>query len=244
MTFRQRLIIAFTMVLVLPTLLFMISFIVIGNVMAREGSGDSAYEYLDYASLTDDYRQYSALLDRTYDQIQSEIEANPAIIEDPGYLQSLSERVSVSNSYIIVRKGKDLYYTGNEEAAASDFQVLPAYSHAHQNEGTGYYIDNMVKMVKQLDFTFEDGSEGSIFIITVLTCSFTAVLVCIRGIDVLQCFINSYHYLCPANSFYACKHIAELLCYCIAVVFRNNFCLTRRNILRTAVLYFPWLESV
>ena len=166
MTFRQRLIIAFTMVLVLPTLLFMISFIVIGNVMAREGSGDSAYEYLDYASLTDDYRQYSALLDRTYDQIQSEIEANPAIIEDPGYLQSLSERVSVSNSYIIVRKGKDLYYTGNEEAAASDFQVLPAYSHAHQNEGTGYYIDNMVKMVKQLDFTFEDGSEGSIFIIT------------------------------------------------------------------------------
>ena len=67
MTFRQRLIIAFTMVLVLPTLLFMISFIVIGNLMARENSGDSAFEYLDYASLTDDYRQYSDLLDSTFE---------------------------------------------------------------------------------------------------------------------------------------------------------------------------------
>ena len=166
MTFRQRLIIAFTMVLVLPTLLFMISFIVIGNLMARENSGDSAFEYLDYASLTDDYRQYSNLLDSTYDQIQADIEENPAIIENPGYLQSLSEKVSVSNSYIIVRKGEDIYYTGNEAAAVGDFPVLPAYSHAQQNEGTGYYIDSMAKMVKQLDFTFEDGSEGSIFIIT------------------------------------------------------------------------------
>ena len=95
MTFRQRLIIAFTMVLVLPTLLFMVSFIVIGNLMVRENSGDSALEYLDYTSLTDDYRQYSGLLDGTYDQIRADIEEDPAIIEDPGYLQSLSERVSV-----------------------------------------------------------------------------------------------------------------------------------------------------
>ena len=166
MTFRQRLIIAFTMVLVLPTLLFMISFIVIGNLMARENSGDSAFEYLDYASLTDDYRQNSNLLDSTYEQIQADIEENPSIIEDPGYLQSLSEKVSVSNSYFIVRKVEDIYYTGNEAAAEKDFQVLPAYSHEQQNEGTGYYIDSMAKMVKQLDFTFEDGAEGSIFIIT------------------------------------------------------------------------------
>ena len=166
MTFRQRLIIAFIMVLVLPTLLFMVSFIVIGNLMAQETSGDSAFEYMDYNSLTDDYRQYSVLLDNTYEQIQADLDEDPAIVEDPGYLQSLSEKVSVSNSYIIVRKGSDLYYTGNEAAAAKDFQVLPAYSHAQQNEGTSYYIDSMAKMVKQLDFTFEDGSEGSIFIIT------------------------------------------------------------------------------
>lgn len=166
MTFRRRLIIAFIMVLVLPVLLFMLSFIVIGNLVARDRNGDSPFEYRNYASLTDDYQQYSELLDSTYEKIQADLDRDPSIIEDPTYLQSLSERVSVSNSYIIVRKGPDLYYTGDEIAAGKDFQVLPAYSHAQQNEGTGYYIDSMAKMVKQLDFNFEDGAEGSIFIIT------------------------------------------------------------------------------
>ena len=165
MTFRRRLIIAFIIVLVLPVLLFMVSFFVIGNFMAR-GDSDHALPYKDYESLTDGYQQYSELLDSTYEKIQEDLKDDPALIEDPGYLQSLSERVNVSNSYIIVRKGGDLYYTGNEEAAAKDFQDLPSYSHAQQNEGTGYYIDSMAKMVKQLDFTFEDGSEGSLFIIT------------------------------------------------------------------------------
>ena len=123
-------------------------------------------QYLDYKSLTEDYHQYSELLDSTYEKIREDLDADPAIIEDPGYLQSLSERVSVSNSYILVRKGTDLYYTGNETAAAQDFTVLPRYSLAQQNEGTGFYIDSMAKMVKQLDFSFADGSEGSIFIIT------------------------------------------------------------------------------
>lgn len=166
MTFRQRLIIAFTMVLVVPVLLFMLSFMVIGNALARGENGDGASQYFDYESLTDDYQRYSELLDSTYNQIQRDLDENPAIIEDPGYLQSLSERVNVSNSYILVRKGEELYYTGNETAAAVDFPVLPKYSHAQQNEGTGYYINSMAKMVKQLDFTFADGSEGSLFIIT------------------------------------------------------------------------------
>ncbi len=166
MTFKHRLIIAFSIVLVLPVLLFILSFIVIGNVVARGEEGDDAVQYWGYETLTDDYRQYSELLDSTCEEIQRDLEEDPAIIEDPGYLQSLSERVSVSNSYIVVRKGEDLYYTGDETAAAHDFPMLPGYSHTMQNTGTGYYIDNMVKMVKQVDFTFEDGSEGSVFIIT------------------------------------------------------------------------------
>ena len=166
MTFRRRLIIAFSIVLVLPVILFILSFIVIGNFLARGDNGDGAVSYQDYVSLTDDYKEYSELLDSTYETIQADLEEDPSLVEDPGYLQSLSERVNVSNSYIVVRKGSDLYYTGNEEAAARDFQALPAYGHGQRNGEAGYYIDSMVKVVKQLDFTFEDGSEGSIFIIT------------------------------------------------------------------------------
>ena len=164
MTFRQRIIIAFSIVLVLPVLLFMLSFIVIGNFVARDPGSDA--QYFDYEMLTDDYQKYSEMLDSTCGQVSQELEEDPSLIEDPGYLQSLSERVSVSHSYIVVRKAEDLYYTGNEAAAATDFPMLPPYNHTKQSVGAGYYIDNTAKMVKQVDFTFEDGTEGSLFIIT------------------------------------------------------------------------------
>ena len=134
MTFRRRLIIAFSIVLVLPVILFILSFIVIGNFVARGDSGEGVVPYQDYTSLTDDYRQYSELLDSTYEKIQADLDEDPSLVEDPGYLQ---------------------FACGTPEEVG---KVHSSY--------TGYYIDNMVKMVKQVDFTFEDGSEGSIFIIT------------------------------------------------------------------------------
>ena len=45
MTFRRRLIIAFSIVLVLPVILFILSFIVIGNFLARGDNGDGAVSY-------------------------------------------------------------------------------------------------------------------------------------------------------------------------------------------------------
>ena len=53
MTFKHRLIIAFSIVLVLPVLLFILSFIVIGNVVARGEEGDDAARKTDcYLPLT------------------------------------------------------------------------------------------------------------------------------------------------------------------------------------------------
>ena len=164
MTFRQRIIIAFSIVLVLPVLLFMISFIVIGNVLVRSGGpGD---RFADYTALSDDVQDYGAALDETYQRVSADLANDPSILEDEHYLLLLSEEVSGSNSYIIIRKDRDLYYTGNEAAASVDFPLLPSYHLEEQNAGTGFYINNLEKMVKQLDFTFRDGAQGSLFIIT------------------------------------------------------------------------------
>ena len=166
MTFRQRLIIAFSIVLVLPVLLFMLSFIIIGNMMARPEGENGAEQFFDYTAISDDVQEYSAQLDIMYDEIEKDLEEDPELIESPDYLQSLSEKAGANHSYILVRKGDEVYYTGNEAEAEKDLPKLPAYGHARQNAGTGYYIEDMAKTVKQLDFTFPDESEGSLFIIT------------------------------------------------------------------------------
>ena len=81
MTFRRRLIIAFSIVLVLPVILFILSFIVIGNFLAHGDNGDGAVSYQDYVSLTDDYKEYSELLDSTYEKIQADLEEDPSLVE-------------------------------------------------------------------------------------------------------------------------------------------------------------------
>ncbi|MDO5456690.1 MAG: two-component sensor histidine kinase, partial [Eubacteriales bacterium] len=166
MTFRQRLIIAFSIVLVLPVLLFMLSFIVIGNMLVHTEGEKKAAQYWDYRSLSDDMQRNSATLDAIYDEIRDDMDKQPALMESPDYLQSLSEKVSDTHSYILVRKNGGVYYTGDEAAAAADLPKLPAYGLAQQTAGSGYYIEDMAKMIKQVDFVFPDGEEGSLFIIT------------------------------------------------------------------------------
>ena len=167
MTFKQRIIIAFSIVLVLPVLLFMLSFILIGNAMVKTEEPDD--KFADYMKLSDDVENYVAVLDKTYLRIEEDMAKDPYILEDRMYLSLLAEKLGDSNSYILVRKGTDLFYTDNEAAAAVDLPMLPTYHLAQQNEGTGYYINSLAKMVKQKDFTFSDGTEGSFFIITRMT---------------------------------------------------------------------------
>ena len=70
------------------------------------------------------------------------------------------------NSYIIVRKDDAIYYTGNEIAAEKIFNRLPKYGTDKEDREAGYYYDDMQKFVRQFDFVFSDGSEGSFFIIS------------------------------------------------------------------------------
>ena len=70
------------------------------------------------------------------------------------------------SSYIIVRKDNQIYYTGNNNAARKIFNTLPEYGNEMPHTETGYYYNDMKKLVKEVDFRFSDGAEGSFFIVT------------------------------------------------------------------------------
>ena len=70
------------------------------------------------------------------------------------------------SSYIVVRKGTKEYYSGNEEMSGRFFSRLPAYGFESQDSNSGFYYNDMQKLVKQIDFVFSDGEEGSLFLVT------------------------------------------------------------------------------
>ena len=163
MTFRRKLFIAFTTIIILPMVLVTIAFFVIGNVLARS---DGSKEFLSYSQLSENMQSYAVAVENVYDEIRHDYQENPEILENYDYLDKISEELRSRNTYLLIRKGSQLYYSGNEEDSELVFRVLPGYGSEADQSGVGLYLNNMNRFVKQLDFTFSDGSKGSLFIVT------------------------------------------------------------------------------
>ena len=127
MTFRKRLLVAFSTVIVVPLLLFTIAFIALGNYLIGEKG-----ELQGYTSIVGGYDEYNTEVDEIY-------------------------RRAVDNADRL------------QDITSADFDKLPAFDEKKVG-GTGgsSFIYNSPRslMVRQIDFYFPDGAEGSFFLVT------------------------------------------------------------------------------
>lgn len=165
MKFRTRLWVTFATIVLLPLALTAIAFFVIGVSLLQTQYPKGAMD-IDYTSMSDSVQSVGRQTQVLYEHLLKDLENNPDVFENINYLQSISDGISKKNTYILVRKGDEIFYTGNEPAAEQIFSRLPEYGSNTNESRTGYYYNDLEKYVKQLDFTFSDGSQGSIFIIT------------------------------------------------------------------------------
>ena len=165
MKFKTRLLITSIAVVLLPFLLTIIAFIVVGSHV--EDAGEEI-GLLDRQNLAHAYtiENYSRMTEEVLEEVKEQIAQEPLKLEDTDYLGEISGELNSKFSYIIVRKGDDIYYTGNDTAARQIFSMLPEYGNELPDSETGLYYNDMKKLVKQLDFRFADDSDGSFFIVT------------------------------------------------------------------------------
>lgn len=163
MKFKTRLWVTFATIVLLPLALTSIAFFVIGVFLIQNKNG---VVDLDYSSMSDSVQSVGKQTQILYEHLLDDLEKNPNTFEDISYLDRISHGISKKNTYILVRKDQEIYYAGNRPAAEQIFSKLPGFGTNNDESSTGYYFNDMEKYVKQLDFTFSDGSKGSIFIIT------------------------------------------------------------------------------
>ena len=168
MKFRTRLWVTFITISLVPLILTAIAFIVIGGTLMQgqmiEGSGE-----VSYITLSESVKSVGEQTQELYESLAQQAANNPTIFEDTEFLKSISEDIRGKNSYIVVRKGDILYYAGSPNAAQQIFAKLPEYGAGNDDSASGYFFSDSQKYVKQLDFTFSDGTPGSLFIITRVT---------------------------------------------------------------------------
>ncbi len=165
MKFKTRLQVTFISIILLPLVLTMMAFIIIVLYLTNVRQGVGIQE-MNYQMMVDNMQEFLNETDRAYFVLLDQSKEDPRKLEDLEYLQMISDEVARKSTYLIVRKGEEIYYTGNEAAAKKIFPKLPGYGKAALADETGYYFNDMEKYVKQIDFRFSDGSDGSIFLVT------------------------------------------------------------------------------
>ena len=165
MKFKTRLWVTFLTISLVPLLFSAIAFMVIGsNLMHGQMLNESGE--VNYVTMSESMQTVGKQVQLIYEDLQKDLAENSTAFEDTAYLQELSEELADKNCYILVRKDEEIYYAGNPNAAAQIFQKLPAYGTYSKDSTSGYFFSDSQKYVKQLDFAFSDGAQGSLFIVT------------------------------------------------------------------------------
>ncbi|MCM1025035.1 MAG: HAMP domain-containing histidine kinase [Roseburia sp.] len=165
MKFKTRLQVTFIMIIVLPLVLTALAFCGIGLYLLGVQKGLPADEF-DYSEVSENMQEIVERTDRVFLVLQKQAEEDPYRLADREYLEQINSGIARRSTYIIVRKGEELYYAGNEEAAKMIFSKLPPYREGELSEESGFYYEEYEKFVKQVDFRFPDGDEGSVFVVT------------------------------------------------------------------------------
>ena len=126
-------------------------------------------ENVTYETLSNTTAMLSRITRETYESMRETARTDPDEFGDSGYLAAVNANLETRYSFLAVRKDGSFTYVGDEEDQTELLESLPEYGthDADQDQDMGIYIGgNLQALVRQLDFRFTDGTEGSAFIVT------------------------------------------------------------------------------
>lgn len=196
MKLKTRLIITFLTIVLLPTFLTITAFIFIGGYLTRSQQ-ELGFRNSDYSVMIDPAQASRHISDEVFLEAQELLSEDPDALENPEILAALNAEVMNRSSYILIRKNDQILYAGNEQAASIIFDSLPDFSAENITRDMSHsvYYDNMNKLVRQMDFYFPDGGEGSLFVITRSNTSFSKILLIDMAVAIMIILIITSWFL-------------------------------------------------
>ena len=166
MKIRTRLAIAFLTITVVPIVLIYVTAMGLANYQLRaiqKTYGISEQIDLFNGNPTQTFNRMTLEIQQ---EIQAAVDQDPALFENEDYLRELNEKLKEKYSYLILRRGDRIVFSGSQEAEKL-FSHLPLYDEYEGSVSGGFYLDGEKQhLLKQVDFRYPDGAEGSLFIVT------------------------------------------------------------------------------
>ena len=172
MKIKTRLAVAFIIITVFP--LIMIYFSVLALSDYQEKSFKKAYGLTEQVDLLNgnSLQVFNRLTKQSQKEIRRTLDENPDNYEDKAYLDKVNAKLNEQYSYLIVRRDDAIIYYGANSASEESQEntlcsQLPDFDVMKGGMEGGIYLDGESQhLIKQMDFRFSDGAEGSAFIVS------------------------------------------------------------------------------
>lgn len=167
MKLKEKLLTAFLVIILIPVLLIAAAVGVITSYQVNSVQENYGVDTNAVKIVRNPIQIFNRSTRGVYNEIKLAAERNPEKLVDEASLEEWNQRLSTKFSFLIVRKGDDYIYCGDLQQAAKIETKLPEFGNYNTEVDGGIYIGGDCSfLLKQQDFYCEDGSEGSVFVIT------------------------------------------------------------------------------
>ena len=168
MKFKNKIIISFCIIIFIPILLAVAVLFGFQKIQLKSIEQTYGVESDDYSYFSNSMQLLSRFTRESFETLLDLSKQDPDKLENKAFLEQMNDTLREKYSYLVVRRGDELIYVGDDKEA-SLLTDLPAYGGEESGADTGIYVDgDKQALIKQIDFVYTDGSQGSVFIITIL----------------------------------------------------------------------------
>ncbi|MBQ7832009.1 MAG: HAMP domain-containing histidine kinase [Lachnospiraceae bacterium] len=173
MKLKTKLWVTFIIIVVLPILLTTIAYLVIGATVVLDMRDTYGVDSISFSFASNPASAYDEIISEHYETIKEYSVSDPAQLEDREFLGELDESLSEVSAFVVVKKGESLYYV------SADSQYDPIVHQLTDLADTDleYYFKDIRRLVKKASFTFSDGSQGNIYLVTKVNSMISEALV-------------------------------------------------------------------
>lgn len=166
MKLKTKVIIAFFAITILPIGVMLIAFYGFTYLQMQDIQNSYGVELEGYEALSNSAQMLSKLTTDVYVKLDERVKKDPGALEDSSYQNKINEMLKDQSSYLIIRKDNEIIFSGDMEKSQRMVQYLPVYGSGVGGLNGSNYVAPEQCLVRGIDFMFEDGTLGSVFIVT------------------------------------------------------------------------------
>lgn len=173
MKLKTKLWITFIIIVALPILLTTVAYLVIGASVVLDMRDTYGEDSISFSLASNPASVYDEIINEHYDTIKEYALVEPTQLENKEFLGQLDESLQEVSAFVVVKKDQSLYYV------SSDSQYDPIVQRLTDLADTDldYYFNDIRRLVKKVNFTFADGSQGSLYLVTKVNTMVSEALV-------------------------------------------------------------------